>query len=108
MSKYALLDFIEDGVRNGRDQRRRDLDAVNLLQVPLNLALRHPARVERDDVLVEAVEARLPLPDELRLELAGAVAGTSICTCSRLPRSVFGVVPLRELPELSPERSWRS
>src|SRR5205085_3004003 len=35
--------------------------------------LRHAARVERDDLLIEAVEAGLVLLDELRLELRVAI-----------------------------------
>jgi aryl-phospho-beta-D-glucosidase BglC (GH1 family) len=34
--------------------------------------------------------------------------GTSICTYPCLSRRVFGVVPLRELPELSPAESYFS
>jgi hypothetical protein len=41
--------------------------------VPLYLALRHAPRVERDDLLVEPVEAGLPFLDELWLELRRAV-----------------------------------
>jgi hypothetical protein len=50
------------------------LDAVNLLQVGLDLAAGHAARIRRDDLVVEAVEAGLTLLDELRLELRVAVA----------------------------------
>jgi hypothetical protein len=39
----------------------------------LNLALRHAARIKRDDLLIEAVKARLVLLDQLRLELRVAV-----------------------------------
>jgi hypothetical protein len=39
----------------------------------LNLARGHSTRVERNDLTVEAVKARLPLFDELRLELPVAV-----------------------------------
>src|SRR5215475_5986271 len=37
--------------------------------MPLDLARGHPTRVERDDLVVEAVETGLPLLDELRIEL---------------------------------------
>jgi len=42
--------------------------------VGLNLATRHAARIHRNDLVVEAVKARLPFFDELRLERTGAVA----------------------------------
>jgi hypothetical protein len=43
-----------------------DLDAVDLGQVGLDVAHRHPAPVHGDDLVVEAVEAALTLPDDLR------------------------------------------
>ena len=52
------------------DQVAADPDAVDLGQVPLDVARRQPARVEREDLVVEALEATLPLPDDLRLEAA--------------------------------------
>jgi hypothetical protein len=59
--------------------------------VPLDLAERHPACIERDDLLIEAVEARLVLLDELRLELRSAVAGHVNA----------------HLPALASQRLWR-
>src|SRR3954468_18930809 len=43
--------------------------------MPLDLAHRHAARVEAQDFVVEAVEPRLALSDQQRLENAGPVAG---------------------------------
>ena len=51
-----------------------DLHAVDLGQVGLDVADRHPAPVHRDDLLVEAVKTPLVLLDDLRLKRAGAVA----------------------------------
>jgi hypothetical protein len=42
--------------------------------VALDLAHRHAAGVQAENLVVETVEARLPLGDELRLEAAGPVA----------------------------------
>ena len=56
------------------DEIGRDLYAVNLLQVRLDLPEGHASGVHRDDLVVEAVEARLPFLDELRLELGVTVA----------------------------------
>jgi hypothetical protein len=39
----------------------------------LDLTERHPPGIERDDLFIEAVEARLVLLDQLRLELGSAV-----------------------------------
>src|SRR5215468_2180657 len=41
--------------------------------MPLDLAAGHPTRVERDDLVVEAVEPSLSFLDELRIELPVAV-----------------------------------
>ncbi len=51
-----------------------ELDPVQLAQVQLDVAHRHPPRVHRDDPLVEAVVAPLVTRHDLRLEAAAAVA----------------------------------
>src|ERR1700693_230441 len=56
------------------DQRRRNLDAVHLLQMALDLARRHPPRVHRDDLVVKAGPARLALGHDLGIERSLAVA----------------------------------
>jgi hypothetical protein len=92
-------DFIKHGIGDCRDETGRDFDTLDLFQMASNLALRHAARVKRDDLFIEAIKARLILLDELRFKLRVAIRGTAICSWPRLPRKVFGVVPLRELPE---------
>ena len=52
----------------------RDLDAVELAQVALDLAGAHPSRVHRHDLVVEAGEAALVLGDQLRIEGGQPVA----------------------------------
>ncbi len=69
------LHFLQDRLGHVGDQCRRHLDAVYLLQVALDLAGRHPARVHRDDLVVEAGPARLPLGHDPGLEGRFAVAG---------------------------------
>ena len=64
----------DDRVGDRADQIRRDLDRVHLGEEALNLAHRHPARVERQDLVVEAGEAPLVLGDQPRLEGALAIA----------------------------------
>src|SRR6266545_1113908 len=50
------------------DQPVRDVDAVQLAQMPLDLPGRHPARVQGEDLLVEAVERAGVLGHDPRLE----------------------------------------
>src|SRR4051812_20224335 len=76
-------DLLEHRVRHRADQVRRDLDAVELAQVADDLPRAHAPGVHRDDLVVEAweaalvlgdqlrVEARLPVPGDLELDLAG-------------------------------------
>src|SRR6187551_1960206 len=47
-------DLLQHRVGDGRDQVRRDLDAVELLQMPDDLAVAHAAGAHRHDLLVEA------------------------------------------------------
>ena len=52
----------------------RDLDAVEIAQVPDNLAGAHAAGVHRDDLVIEPREAALVLGDQLRAAAGLAVA----------------------------------
>jgi hypothetical protein len=74
-SALPRLHVFEHRVRHRRDQARRHLDLIDLLQVPLDLARRHPPRVQRDHLLVEARQPPLALRHQLRLEAALAVPG---------------------------------
>src|SRR3954469_4275514 len=49
-------------------------DAVDLLEGRLDVACREPARVEREDLVIEPFKAALALAHELRFERARAVA----------------------------------
>ena len=66
--------LVENRVGDPADQIGRDLGAIEFGQVALDLAHRHAARVEAQDLVVEAVEPGLALGDQLRLEAAGPVA----------------------------------
>ena len=67
-------DVIHDRVGDAADEVVPDLDTIELGQVRLNVAHRHPAGVERDDLLVEPHKAPLPLTHDLRLKAPIAVA----------------------------------
>ena len=69
------FDFIGHRIGYRGNQAGRDLGAIHLLQVGLNLAHRHASGVQRDDFVVEAGPAGLVLGDELGFEAAVAVAG---------------------------------
>src|SRR5690606_37283036 len=58
-----------------RDQRGRDLDLVELLEMPLDLARRHAARVEREHLLIEARETTPALREQSGFEAALAISG---------------------------------
>jgi hypothetical protein len=68
-----LTHVVEHGVGDARDQIVADLDVVDLGQVSLDLAHRHPTAVHRDDPLVEAMKAALMLRHDLRFERTGPV-----------------------------------
>lgn len=53
------------GRRDPRDQVGRHVDAVQVLEVALNVPHRHPAGLHAEDLLVEAREAGLALLHEL-------------------------------------------
>ena len=83
-------DVIHDRVGDAADEVVPDLDTIELGQVRLNVAHRHPAGVERDDLLVEPHKAPLPLTHDLRLKAPIAVARSF-----DLNRPVLGVQRLR-------------
>jgi len=64
----------EHGVGDARDQVVADFDPVQLTQVRLDVTHRHAARVQGDDLLVEAAEASLVPGHDHRLEAADPVA----------------------------------
>ena len=81
------------------------LGAQRAGQVVLDVAHRHPARVQRDDHLVEAAGAAGALGDQPRLEACRpGPAGTSSRTGPTSVCSVFGVAPLREFGAAPPGR----
>ena len=101
-----LADVVHHRVGDAADQVAADLDPVDLGQVRLDVAGRQAARVEREDLVVEPLEAALPLPDDLRLEASPCgPLGVSIRTCPCSVASVFAVEPLRVLPA-PPGGSW--
>ena len=67
------LRVLEHRVGDLRDQIRRDLGAVDLRQVSLDLADRQPAGVEADHPVVEPDPAGLALADDLRLKRPVAI-----------------------------------
>ena len=66
--------FGDDGIGDGADEIRRNLDGVRLFQEGLNLADREPARIEGDNFVVEAGKAPLMFANQLRLEGPLAIA----------------------------------
>ncbi len=70
-----LAHVVHHRVGDAADQVAANLHPVDLGQVRLDVARRQPARVQGEDLVVEPLETPLPLPDDLRLERALAVAG---------------------------------
>ena len=74
--EWPVLPFphlVEDGVGDPADQVGRDVDGIEFAQVALDLADRHAPGVQRDDLVVEAVQAALALGHDLRFEAAVAI-----------------------------------
>src|SRR6201999_3787352 len=60
--------FVEHGVRDARDEVGRYLGAIELVEMPLDVADAHAAGVQSEHLVVEALEAALVLGHQLRLE----------------------------------------
>src|SRR4051812_28748975 len=67
-------DLVQDGIRDGADQVGRDLDAIQLAQMPDDLAGAHAPGIHRDHLVVEAGEAALILGNQLGIEAGLAIA----------------------------------
>src|SRR5262249_21933921 len=92
-SVLPLPDLVQDRIGDPADEVGRDLGSVQLGQMALDLAHRHAAGVEAQNLVVEAVEMRLALGDQLRLEAAAAVARDR-----NLDLAILGQDRLRTLP----------
>ena len=67
-ARLPRLDLLEHRLGHVGDQRWRHLHLVHFFQVALNLAGRHAARIQGQNLVVEPMPARLPLRHQLRLE----------------------------------------
>ena len=73
----AALPFghlLQDRTRHRRDEVRRDVDPVKLLEMVTDRARAHATRVHRDDLVVEVGEAPLVLGNQLRVERPRSIA----------------------------------
>lgn len=68
------LEIVDHALGHGRDEHGRDLGAVKLLQVGLDVAGGQAPGIERDHLVVETRQTPLALLHQLQLEGTGAVA----------------------------------
>lgn len=68
-------DLLHDRVGDRRNQAGRGFDAVDFLDMPLNLAGRHAPGIHADDLAIELGKAPLILGDQQRIEGAVPVTG---------------------------------
>jgi len=61
-------DFLQNRVGDHADQFRRDVDAIEFVQMPDDLPVAHAAGVHRDHFVVEAGKAALVFGDQRRIE----------------------------------------
>ena len=73
-TRLPLGDLRSHCVGDRADQLRRNLRAIDLLQVPLDLTGAHAARVERDHLVVETRQPALVFADQHRIKARLAVA----------------------------------
>src|ERR1022692_2742231 len=74
--------------------------AVDFLQVPLDFARGHAARVQRHDLVVEAREPRLMFGQDLRLERADAVSRHFDLQFSKVPLYRLATGPVARIPAI--------
>lgn len=61
-------DLLINGIGHVRDQRRRDFDPVQLLQLGLDLGVDNPRAYSAGTLIIEAIKPALPLSHQLRLK----------------------------------------
>jgi hypothetical protein len=66
-------DFIYYSIRYLRNERRRNFYLIDFFKVSLNLAHRHAASLQRQNLVVETREASLTFSNYLRLEASLAI-----------------------------------
>lgn len=67
-------DLVDHAVGHRRDQIRRNLDAVQLADVGLDVASAYASSIEDDDLLIDTGESPLILADQHRIGAAPAIA----------------------------------
>jgi hypothetical protein len=72
--------------------------------VALDLAHRHAAGIEAQDLVVEAVKMRLSLGDQLGLEAAGTVAGNGNLHLAVLGQDRLGACPVAAIAAAAASR----
>jgi hypothetical protein len=70
-----FVPLLQDGVGDGADRIRRNIEPIELTPVPLDLAGAHPTGVHCTDLLIDARKAPLILGDQRRIEGRQPVAG---------------------------------
>jgi hypothetical protein len=102
--RLPLLEFFCDRVGDPGDQVRRHLDVVDLPQVGADVARSHPARIQRDDPLVEPLQPGLALAHDLRLEAAGPVPRHGQIDGTNISQQRLAGRPVAAVPRPPPSR----
>ena len=89
---------VHDRVGHLADQVTADLDAVDLLQVRLDIPCRQTPAIEREDLVVDPLETPLTLPTICGSNVPARSRGVSICTSPCSVISVFDIDPFLALP----------
>jgi hypothetical protein len=89
-----LLQFVEHGIGDRRDQVRRNLHLIHLGDVGPDVAHRHPPGVHRDHSLVEPRQAARALRHELRFEASVAVPWDRQIDGAELGQHRLGIGPV--------------
>jgi hypothetical protein len=92
-----LGDRLQHGIGDRRDQVRRDVESVQLLEVSADLAHRHAAREYRYDLAVEVGKTALVLAISFGSNIPARSRGTSSVTFDVPVSIVFLDEPLRRL-----------
>jgi hypothetical protein len=101
------LDFVGDHVGDIRNQLPRRCHPVHLGEMSLDVTGRQPARIQRQNHLVDLPEPPRPFGTIFGSNVPLRSRGTSMVTGPCVVEIVFVELPLRELPEPTPAGSPR-
>ena len=92
-----FANLVQNGIGDAADQVGRDLQAIEIEQMRLDIPDRQTGGIKPDDLVIHSTGPGLTLQHQLGSKLLSRSRGTATGNSPSSPFSTFGVEPLRRL-----------